>query len=85
MIDFDPHLEYTLSDCTGTVEQITVLDWLLLDGLPSLAKVPIIQVKYCLSNQIIAKEVIIVICKDFNRWRSGKIDDEVVTLVELGI
>ena len=64
------------------MEQISIFNWLLLNCLPAWAVVPIIQVKDRFSNQIITKEVIIIISINLDWWSSRKINNEIVTLVE---
>mmetsp|Transcript_20973 Transcript_20973/g.32504 ORF Transcript_20973/g.32504 Transcript_20973/m.32504 type:complete len:303 (-) Transcript_20973:3245-4153(-) len=85
LADLCPHLNHSLSDHTRRVEQITVLDGLVLDRLPALTEVAVVQLQEGGSDQVVAEEIVVVVCFDFDHRSSWEIHDEIVALMELRV
>lgn len=65
--------------------ELTILNWLLFDGLPLWREETVVQVHYRLSYKIVSKEVIIVIGLDHKRRCTWEFNIEFKVLVELRV
>ena len=59
-VDLDPHLDYTLGNGGRWVVNLSVLDRLVLEGLPLSLEVSVLQVDLCGTNQVITEEIIVI-------------------------
>lgn len=67
--------------CTWMIK-FPVFDWLVLDCSPFWAIQSVIEINNGLSDQVISKQIIIVICLDLQRWSSWKFACELKALIE---
>ena len=62
--------------------KISILNWFIQYWAPLFWEKSIIKIQFGQPNQIISKEVIIVVCPDLNNWRSWKRHIKIITFVK---
>lgn len=83
--DFQPASNNSLGQGCALVVELSVLNWFFIESLPISREESIVQVDYGFSNQVISKQVVVVISFD-DKWRSAwKVSFKFEILVELGV
>ena len=70
--DLDPAEDCALGQHRARMEELPVLDWLVVYLQPRWTELSVIQIDQRLSDEIIAKEIIVVVGRNLHRLSSWK-------------
>lgn len=83
--NFQPASNYSLRQSCALVIKLSVFNGFFIKSLPISGEESVVQVDDSLSNQIISKQVVIVVSFDHKRCSARKVGFKFEILVELGV